>query len=151
MGSYKVSFEDNRPYETRLRPFYEEVYRNQSASSDTASTSPTSLAAALNANDPTHSLLPANFARLATRASIRAKAKGEDPAAAAAAAVAAAEAATSATANSPGEGPRLDWSQISWSLSISRAVAMMQQHEQEVNVTYDRIILVRPDGTPQLH
>jgi len=150
VGTYKASFEDNRPYEKRLLPFYEDVYRNLSAASDTASTSPTSLVAAISANDPTYSLLPAKFARIATQASMRAKANGEDPVAAAAAAVAAAEAATSAAANSPGKGPRLDWSQISWSLSISRAVAMMQQHEQEVNVTYDRIILVRPDGTPLL-
>ena len=142
MDSYQASFEDNRPYEKRLRPFYEEVYRNHSAT--------TSDTSAINANDPTHSLLPANFARLANRASIRAKAAGEDPVAAAAAAVAAAEAASRAAANTasgPGDAPRLDWSQISWSLSISRAIAMMQEHEQKVNVTYDRIILVRPDGT----
>jgi len=45
-----------------------------------------------------------------------------------------------------GADPAADWSQVSWSVSMSRAAMMMLQHEQANNITYDRIILVRPDG-----
>ena len=38
-----------------------------------------------------------------------------------------------------------DWNQVSWSISMSKAAMLMFQAEVKRNVTYDRVIFMRPD------
>jgi hypothetical protein len=47
-------------------------------------------------------------------------------------------------------GTANDWSQVSWSISMSRVVMLMLQAERRTGRRYDRIIVMRPDGIARL-